>query len=179
VVQRTKSQPKSSGKSRKTTTRSQRHSGKLQKRETPEKKKATSVRAVTTPKNVGMHRLRIAHLRHGLRLNIARMESMLEATAPLLVQKKKKSISAEEIYSRFIAVLGYSDIDLNAPAGKYIRPGTPQVIRAFADVLNASEQFAPDKLALEPGDLANVKTIGDVGAAIIRWYQESGWAVTG
>ena len=124
----------------------------------------------------GENLLRIGHLKHHIRRNVQMLEAL---TKPAAVAAGPRGISAEEIFRRFIAILGVADIDLEAPVGDFIPPGTPQAVRAFANVLNNSADFSPDDLNLVPGDMANISKIGQVGAAIIRRYQKNGWTVTG
>jgi hypothetical protein len=64
----------------------------------------------------------------------------------------------------------------DAPISKYVRGGTPAV-RAFANVLNRSPQFSGYQLGLTPGDLNGVKSVADVGAAIIDWFKGNGYRV--
>lgn len=88
-----------------------------------------------------------------------------------------KTIAASKIYALFIAVLGRPIRLPSDPVGDYIQGG-PGAVPAFANKLNTSPQFRPYGLDLVPGDVANVQTIGQLGGAVVRNFQENGWTVT-
>lgn len=98
----------------------------------------------------------------------------------LLASLGSRVIRAQTVWSRLRTVLDPTGARLIRPGdavGLHIRGGRPAV-RAFANVLNESRQFKPDRLALTPAAFASVATIGDIGAKIILWYQTNGWEVT-
>lgn len=97
-----------------------------------------------------------------------------------LASSATKSIRAQTIWTRLRNILdpsGSRIIRPTDPVGKHIRGG-PGAVRAFANVLNTSPPFKRDGLALVPGDMAGVQTIGDIGAKIVGWYQSNGWDIT-
>ena len=98
----------------------------------------------------------------------------------LRTSKSDKVIRAQTIWSRLRTLLdpsGRRQIDPDDKYGKHIRGGA-DALAAFANVLNKHPPFESDGLALVPGDLRDVVTIGDIGAAIVTWYRDNGWKVT-
>jgi hypothetical protein len=85
-----------------------------------------------------------------------------------------KNISASKIYDLWVNVLGrpIKSVD-DAPSDYNI----PNVI-AYADFLNHTPQFSPYHLDLQQNDVVNVQTMGDLGGAIVKNFQDNGWTVT-
>src|ERR1700693_687747 len=81
-----------------------------------------------------------------------------------------KKISASKIYDLWVEVLGRPINDLgDSPADYQI----PNVI-AYADYLNHTPQFKPYGLNLQQSDMVNVHTMGDLGGAIVKNFQDNG-----
>jgi hypothetical protein len=92
----------------------------------------------------------------------------------------RKEINASQIYRRLLSVLNVGHINLDDPPSKYIKSAAgdgSKALRAFAVRLNHSSEFDQDGLDLTPGDFAAVKTMRDLGGAIVAWYQRNGWTV--
>jgi hypothetical protein len=85
-----------------------------------------------------------------------------------------KTISASTIYDLWVDVLGRQIKSLDDPPSDY---NIPNVI-AYADFLNHTAQFSPYHLDLQQKDVVNVKTMGDLGGAIVENFQDNGWTVT-
>ena len=85
-----------------------------------------------------------------------------------------KIISASKIYDLLIDVLGRPIKDLNDAPSAY---NIPNVI-AYADFLNHTNQFRPYRLDLQQSDVVNVDTMGKLGGAIVKNFQDNGWTVT-
>lgn len=49
---------------------------------------------------------------------------------------------------------------------------------AYADFLNHTSQFRPYRLDLQQSDVVNVHTMGELGGAIVKNFQDNGWTVT-
>ncbi|MER8549371.1 hypothetical protein NKH41_27525 [Mesorhizobium sp. M1169] len=101
------------------------------------------------------------------------------ANAALAKTKPAKTIAATDIYLRLCSVLDVTHIEMNAPPSDYLKGDDPvKVLRAFAAVLNNSNEFESDGLGLAPGDLGGAKKMKQIGGAIIDWYESNGWIVT-
>jgi hypothetical protein len=85
-----------------------------------------------------------------------------------------KKIAASKIYDLWVAVLGRPIKDLSDPPTDY------QIMNvlAYGDFLNHTPQFKPYGLNLQQSDMVNVQTMGDLGAAIVKNFQDNGWTVT-
>jgi hypothetical protein len=85
-----------------------------------------------------------------------------------------KTIAASKIYDLWVEVLGRPIKDLGDSPSDY---NSPNVI-AYAAFLNGTPQFKPYGLDLQQSDVVNVNTMGKLGGAIVRNFQENGWTVT-
>jgi hypothetical protein len=85
-----------------------------------------------------------------------------------------KIVAASKIYDLWVDVLGRPIKSLDDSPDDY---GIPSVI-AYGDFLNHTDQFKPYHLTLQQSDLVNVATMGDLGAAIVKNFQDNGWTVT-
>ena len=85
-----------------------------------------------------------------------------------------KTIPASTIYGLWIQVLGRPIKSLDDSPDDY---NIPNVI-AYADFLNHTPQFQPYHLSLQPADVANADTMGKLGGAIVKNFQDNGWTVT-
>jgi hypothetical protein len=60
----------------------------------------------------------------------------------------------------------------------------PDGVYAFLNTLNISPEFSPDRLAMQPDDIAwiftkpETSTVGGLHSAIKDWYRANGWTVT-
>jgi hypothetical protein len=85
-----------------------------------------------------------------------------------------KTIRASTIYALWVHVLGRPIKDLGDSPNDY---NIPNVI-AYADFLNHTPEFRPYGLDLQQSDVVNVDTMGKLGGAIIKNFQDNGWNVT-
>jgi hypothetical protein len=85
-----------------------------------------------------------------------------------------KTIQASKIYGLWIHVLGRPIKDLDDAPSDY---NIPNVI-AYADFLNHTPEFRPYKLDLEQLDVVNADTMGKLGGAIVKNFEDNGWNVT-
>lgn len=89
---------------------------------------------------------------------------------------KRGTISAQTIMSLLRHVIDPQHrrtIKWDAPASDYIRGSVPRFFRP----LNESPEFSGYGLDLERSDLMDVKTIADIGGAIIKRFRKNGWQV--
>ena len=70
---------------------------------------------------------------------------------------------------------GNRPVVLDAPIENYIKGGRPAVRAFFAPLNRAFKSFG---LNLKPGDLANVETVKDLVAVIVKWFTNHGYQVT-
>src|ERR1051325_11505759 len=82
-----------------------------------------------------------------------------------------KVIAASKIYELWIQVLGRPIKDLSDSPDDY---KIPNVI-AYADFLNHTPQFRPYRLDLQQADVVNVDTMGKLGGAIVKNFEDNGW----
>jgi hypothetical protein len=85
-----------------------------------------------------------------------------------------KRISASKIYDLWVDVLGRRIKSLDDSPNDY---GITNVL-AYADFLNHTPQFSPYRLNLQQSDMVNVQSMGDLGGAIVKNFQDNGWTVT-
>lgn len=99
------------------------------------------------------------------------------STAPSRSKRVKRgTISAQTIMSLLRHVIDPQHrrtIKWDAPASDYIRGDVPRFFRP----LNESPEFSGYGLDLEKSDLMDVKTIADIGGAIIKRFRKNGWQV--
>jgi hypothetical protein len=85
-----------------------------------------------------------------------------------------KTIRASTIYGLWIHVLGRPIKDLGDSPDDY---NIPNVI-AYAAFLNQTAEFQPYGLDLQQSDVVNVSTMGQLGGAIVKNFQDNGWTVS-
>jgi ABC-type nitrate/sulfonate/bicarbonate transport system substrate-binding protein len=90
-----------------------------------------------------------------------------------------KSISRDTIRRRLAHKWGKDPdtVKESDSINKYVKGG-PGVMSAYAEELNTSAEFSPDKLNLQTNDTAFVTTVGELIDAIAHWYSTNGWKVT-
>jgi hypothetical protein len=89
---------------------------------------------------------------------------------------QRRSIRAQTIMSLLRHVIDpehQRTIGWDGPASDYIHGDVPRFYRA----LNESAEFSGYGLALQRSDLMDVKTVADIGGAIILWFRSKGWQV--
>jgi hypothetical protein len=103
-------------------------------------------------------------------------ENMRVAQTAFFVQSK--TIPATVIFKRFVDVLGGShDIDLDRPITDFLKGKA--IPWDLALKFMKSDEFSPDGLKLNKRDVLKLKTIGDLGDLIFKWYATNGWTITG